>query len=301
MRPHALAGALALCLAATGCGPAPDSAHHPPLILATIHPLGALASEIAGSNAEVSVLLPAGGSPHGFDPSPGMLVEAARATVFLRVGKGMDDWSAGVSREARRAGATEIVLLDEIDPGQLLPVESGQGINPHVWLDPTLLLGFCRKLGAVLAEKEPARAALWRARADACADSLVELDGQLREILRDAAGEPFLATHSAWSYFVRRYGLRQLDVVHRSVNREPGPRFLSDLLTRAEADSVQAVFTEFQLSEASARTVADELGVPVVKLDPLGDPAVPERRRYFDLLRWDARRMAAALSPGRQR
>src|SRR5512140_1844471 len=63
-----------------------------PVVVASIHPLAALAREICGDDAPVIELLPPGASPHSFEASPRVVAEGSRASLVVRVGLGLDDW-----------------------------------------------------------------------------------------------------------------------------------------------------------------------------------------------------------------
>lgn len=300
--------AFAVCAALTGCEPRASEAR--PMIAASIHPLGALAREIAGPDADIAVLLSPGASPHHFEPTPKAVVEGSRASLVIRVGIGLDDWTRPLVRDALRNGASEILVADlidsllpalaqdEVDEHGGAPPEHPEGpADPHVWLDPVAMIPVCAEIGRHLSRIDPEHAGAYERRVEACSDSLRALDAQLRAILQPAAGVPFVATHNAWSYLCRRYGLRQAEVVQRVATREPGPRRLVEIIEAAAQSGCKAVFTEVQGSEASARTVALEQKLAVVMLDPQGTSQDPARDRYFDLMRWNARRMAAALAP----
>ena len=55
-------------------------------VATTIFPLADATERIAGDDFEVVQLLPAGQSPHSFDPSPGTIAELSDATTIFSVG-----------------------------------------------------------------------------------------------------------------------------------------------------------------------------------------------------------------------
>lgn len=287
-----------------------------PIIACSIHPLGALVREIAGPHAEVIVLLSPGASPHAFEPSPRLVARGSEARLVVRIGAGLDDWARPIVADALGRGAPEIVAAALVD--SLLPAlpdqhdhlrghdhegDEARGTpeslsDPHVWLDPMAMVPVCREVGAQLARVDPLRGEDYARRTAACEDSLRALDAHLARTLAPAHDSPFIAVHNAWGYLCRRYGLVQRDVLREVATREPGPRRLAAMIQAAHQSPVRAVFTEVQLPEGSARSLAGELGVPVVALDPQGTSQDPARDRYFDLLRWNATRIAAGLGGG---
>jgi zinc transport system substrate-binding protein len=293
-----------------GCTKENGAASHL-IVASSTHPLGALVREICGPDAKILVLLSPGANPHSFEPTPRVVAEGSSASLVVRVGAGLDDWARPIVQEALNKGAPEIVAISLVD--SLLPAvadededahdasgaiapSSGGLSDPHVWLDPLSMIRFCREVTGALERLDPAHAATFRTRADATIDSLRALHVQLARILGPAKGASFVGTHNAWGYLCRRYGLRQVDVLQQVPTREPGPRRLADIIKDAAARGAKAVFTEVQGSSASAETLARELNLQVVQLDPEGTSDDPARDRYFDLLRWNARRITEALT-----
>ena len=270
-----------------------------PGVVASIPPLAAIAAEVHVDPGAVSSFLPPGANPHAFEPRPGDVARARDAQLLLVIGLGFDDWAL---RAARAAAARPPRVLVASEGLELLPLAGeeaaahpGESADPHLWLDPRLggLIG--ERVAEALAELDPPHAADYRARAAALQRRLEALDAELGARLAPVRGAGFVATHAAWGYLARRYGLVEGAVLEAAPGREPGPRHLLEASRLARERGLRAVFAEVQLSDASARVVAEEAGIPVVHLDALGGPGVPGRARYEDLLRWNVERIAAAL------
>jgi zinc transport system substrate-binding protein len=255
------------------------------VVAVTIFPIGNIVGTLAGSAADVAVILPAGASPATFEPAPDLVRRLASAKLVIAVGAGADGWGADL---ARAWGAPVVILT------QAMALQYGN--NPHVWLDPVLVRdAIIPQLTEALIRVVPAAADSIRARAAEYHDSLTALDREIRETLSALGGRAFVATHPAWPYFANRYDLRQVGVLYPAPGRELSPRELAGLVDQAGRAGVQAVFTEPQLGEAGARALADELGAHIGVLDPLGGPTVTGRDSYLALLRFNARELARAM------
>lgn len=285
----AAAGCAVGCLAAD---PPPAASGAPARVIASIFPLGDLAARIGGPDVAVDVLVPPRADPSTFEPSPRRMRELAAARSFLIVGGGMDDWMASVP------GSVDGIPIVRMNEGIALR-EGGHGEgtgDPHTWLDPALVrrVWLPRLVDALVRANPGARAAL-EARGAALADSLDALDGWISARLEPVRGRAFVATHSAWQYWAARYRVRELGSIYESPGREPSSRELARLVDAARAAHVRAVFTEPQLGESGARALAQELGVGVIVLDPLGGPGLDGRDSYPAMMRFNAEQMAAAL------
>jgi zinc transport system substrate-binding protein len=272
---------------------AEDHADGRPLVVASIFPVGDLARFLGGDEVAVEIVLPPRASPSTFEPTARQLATLSRASVYLFVGGGMDRWA-----ETLVDPGTEVVRLTDgmpLEEGHAHEGDPGTG-NPHVWLDPVLVRdALLPRIEEALVAVAPEHADDIRARGRALADSLGALDAWIRAELAGVPTRGFVSTHSAWTYFARRYGLEEIGSVYDSPGREPSARHLAGLVRRARSGGVRAVFVEPQLGAAGARTVASELGVEAFLLDPEGDADQPERDSYLALMRFNTRQMARAL------
>ncbi len=265
-------------------------------MVASIFPLGDLTRMVAGEDIVVDVLVSPRADPSTFEPSPQQLRQLVGSRAFILVGGGMDDWSQAV------LGATEDIPRVRLNDGIALR-EGGHGEgtgDPHVWLDPILVREhWLPKLVAALTVARPDARERIEERGRALADSLTALDAWMSERLSPARGKSFVATHSAWNYLAARYGIEELGSVYPSPGQEPSSRALADLVDKARAAGVGAVFTEPQLGETGARALAAELGVPIHVLDPLGGPGLEGRESYLSMMRFNTDQIADALEKGR--
>lgn len=288
-----------LCAGAAACGsggPSGEDAER--RVVASIFPVADLVASVAGPGISVSTLLGPGSSPATFDPTPGALRQVERARLVFALGGGLDAWTLDLMEMA--PGASSVTLLQGVplhDDGH------GEGTgNPHVWLDPVqardLLLP---RISEALSTAFPDLEEDIRQRTETLADSLTALDGEIRRATSSLPHRAFVASHAAWTYFAQRYDLIQVGVVHEHPGQESSPRDLADLVRRSRDAGVPVVFRESQIPDAGARALADELGVPVVSLDPLGGSGVEGRDSYLALMRYNTGQFARGLGVIRPR
>ncbi|MDX1566429.1 MAG: metal ABC transporter substrate-binding protein [Longimicrobiales bacterium] len=263
-----------------------------PRVVASIFPIADLARSLVPPGVDILTLLGPATSPATFDPTPGAVRDVQRARLLLSVGGGLDAWTGALLETA--PGARSVTLLEGVP---LRGNGHGEGTgNPHLWLDPIRTRDLLvRRIADALAETFPADREGIRERERILVDTLTALHD---EILRATASLPhraFVASHAAWTYFAERYDLVQVGVIHEHPGQETSPRGLVDLVDRARAADVPVVFSEFQIPDVGARALAGELGVPVVPLDPLGGPGVPERDSYPALLRYNTAQLVLGL------
>ena len=273
-----------------------------PSVVVSIHPLFDLVRDVAGEHADVVRVLPAGASPHTFDPTPRDVGRIVAADLVVFNGA-LDLWLRElVEASGSRAPLVEVIADERVQAvlrdtfPDLVAVDAGGavvGFNPHVWLDPLVMREAATLVAEALATVAPDHADAFAANAARLREELLALDAELRETLAPVRGAAFVPFHDAWPYFAARYGLDLIVEIEPFPGREPSPAYLRYALDKIRDSGASAVFSEVQLNRRPAEVVADEAGVALFELDPLG--GLGGRDRYAELLRANAAVILEAL------
>ena len=160
----------------------------------------------------------------------------------------------------------------------LKQVPGDEGLDPHVWLDPTLLARVADAIAEALTDVDDAGAREYRANAQRYAGELEALDAEMAEGLADCDSRLLVTAHDAFRWLARRYDLEPVGIAGISPDAEPDPRGLAELADLAEEMGVTTVFTETLVSPEIAETVAREAGgLRTAVLDPF-EGLTDERR-----------------------
>ena len=276
-----LAAALAL--------PAPAVAAGEPLrITATIPPYAMLARAVAGPQAQVATLVQRGHDPHHFDPTVAAMARLRRAHLVIRNGIGMPQVEGHIRR-----GSDDPSLFSVADAAAFEPIrDARRATNPHIWLDPTVMTQAATALAERLGRLRPAGRERFAANAAAFKEAVAAADRQCRGWLADLPTRRVVTFHPGFDYFFRHYGLEVTGTYLDLAGNEPSPRRIAELLAAIREHAIPALFREPQLPTGPARALADEAGVRLAELDPLG---FTERiGGYPDLLRHNARQVRDA-------
>lgn len=296
-----------LGMAAAGCSGSgaigTDSGDQEPIIITTIYPIADITRNIAGDAVSVTSLIPAGASPHTFEPTPKQMTEIAQASAFIAVGAGLDDWAQSLAS----AGSPDLIQIRLTDGLKLLPhepsvlrdegsvheedatVHAHHGYDPHIWLDPVLVREHVvPEITRVLVELVPDREAELVANAHAYQEELDALHAEISRSLEGLDKPRFIAFHSAWRYFAARYDLIQAASVEESPGQEPSARWISEVVETARSLGARAIFAEPQFSNKAAEVIAQEFGADVLIVDPLGGEGLEGKDSYISLMRSNA-------------
>jgi zinc transport system substrate-binding protein len=306
---------LGLALLASPAGAAPPAGKL--LVAATIVPLGDFCQKIGGDLVQVQVLIPPGASPHVFEPAPSVMARGSQARVFVYIGAGLEPWAA---RLLRSRSSESLVVVEAAQGMPLLGLDAEhhhheaagtQGHtgkhaekadahathpagNPHIWLDPVLAQEICRKIAAALIQADPGHRAHYEANLKSYLAALDELDREIQQHAEKWRLRDFVSFHPSFTYFARRYNLHEVGTIEAAPGREPTPRHLQNLVAAIRSYGIKVVFAEPQLNPRVAEVIAQEAGVKVLRLDPMGG-APPYGSDYLQLMRANLAALDEAL------
>ena len=268
------AAAIAFALGTAGCSSSsndPDAALD---VLTSFYPLQFVASQVGGPAVSVSSLTPPGGEPHSLELSPATLRTVAQADVVIY----QSGFQAAVD-QAVADGAPKAVLdaarfaeLDadaEHDDDESESHDDHGSLDPHFWLDPTLLAGLATEVGETFAAADPDDAAGYRERAAQLVTTLTDLDESFTTGLASCDSRTFVTTHEAFGYLAHRYDLDQVGISGIDPETEPSPARLREVSKVISEAGVSTVFSESAATAKVAKVLADDLGISTAVLDPL--------------------------------
>ena len=174
------------------------------------------------------------------------------------------------------------------------------GLDPHVWMDPTLVAAWTDEIAEALSGLDAGSADAYAERAAALADELHELDEWVRGRVADLPEDRriLITDHDVFGYFAARYGFTVLDNVIPgfSTVAEPSARHLAALRDSIDEHQAPAIFVGTTVDARVARSVADDMGIDVVSvytgsLSGADGPAAT----YPDFIRTNVNRIVSAL------
>ena len=265
-------------------------------VFVSVAPQAFLVEQIGGDRVAVHTLVPAGRSPHAFEPLPRQLVELAQAKLFFRVGvpfevgllRKIEGSHAGLRIVDTRGGVALIRGEDDRVHEHEHEQEhgGGEGADAHIWLDPQRMQVQARTVEQALSAIDPAGREQYRENLERVLAELEALDQRIARTLAPYRGQSFLIYHPACGYFADRYGLTQVAV--ETGGKEPGARHVAELIRRARSAGIRVVFVQAGFSRTSAQTIAREIDGVVEAIDPLA-------HRYPENLEAMAAAIARAL------
>jgi zinc transport system substrate-binding protein len=292
----------------------------------SVFPIYDLVRRVAGTDADVALLLPPGRNEHSFDPTPKDIENASKAKVGVMVGLGLDPWMEKLMKDAApkarilKVGDRVPTLTIKDDPigdeeadkaraGDAGPVKANEddhdkhddhehehekgAIDPHVWLDPARARLIVRAIAEELGKADSAHALDYRKRATEIDESLATLDKEIETRTKALKTRGFVTFHGSFQYFAERYKLDILAVIEPFPGSQPSGAYVKQVLEVIKAKKVPALFSEPQLDPRPAKVLADEAKIPLGVLDPVGGG--PETDTYEKMIRFDCAQLEKHL------
>ena len=262
-----LAGLLALGL--TACSPADDTVPDTSLtVAAAFYPLEYIAARIGGEDVTVVGLTPPGGEPHDLELSPAGVREVRDSDIVLY----LSGFQPMVDDAVEATEANGFDVADLVSLVNTTGDEGGGhvGVDPHFWLDPTLLDIYAGAVADRFSLLDPDNAEAYQANYLALSDDLIDIDSLYIDGLSQCERDIILVSHEAFGYPAKRYGLTQVGLSGINPDAEPSPARLREVRELAESVGATTVYVETLVDPSVVEAFAQDAGLVVDTLDPIG-------------------------------
>ncbi|MBN1278678.1 MAG: zinc ABC transporter substrate-binding protein [Chlorobium sp.] len=281
-----------LLLLQNGCGTSPESGRlH---IVVSISPFAYFAERIGGEHVDVSVMVPPGGNPHSYEPTPRQMSALSGASLFVKAGSGVEfelDWMPRIlslNPELRICDASEgvpLIPMHQEDAQAHEDSASGQThqhgrYDPHYWLSPDNAVLITRNIEKALGSIDPSHRPLYAANAATLVAELQALRHDIHEQLAPVRNRNFLVFHPAWGYYADAFGLKQ--IAAEEEGKTMTPLQLQRVIEKARDADIRVVFVSPQFGKVQAETIAGDIGGTTGTVDPLARDYIDNLRKATD-------------------
>lgn len=268
-------------------------------VVATFSVIADMAEQVGGTKAEVSSIVPLGGDPHTWEPTPREARHLATADVLLYNGLGLELWVDRLIRSAARPDLPVIVLSEGLEPipGASFAAHVHEEGDPHFWLNVQYGMHYVERILAAFVQLDPDNATYYTANAERYLQTLAELDQWIEQAVLQIPEErrKLVTYHDAFGYLAQRYGFEISGFLVVNPDREPSSREMADIVRQLASQERPVIFVEPQVSSGHryAEAVASEVGGSVGLL--YSDSLTEEVPTYVDMMRWNVNQLLEAL------
>ena len=270
-----------------------------PIVVSTASIFADMAENIAGDAVEVEMIVPIGGDPHIYEPTPADVQLVEKTSLILMNGLTFEGWLNELIANSG-TNARTVRITEGIEPIQSLAYKNST--DPHAWMDAQLGLTYIENIKNALVELLPSAKDKFEFNYGVYRQQLEDIDALIQnEIQKIPEDQRILITsHDAFRYYGNRYGIKVESVLGTSTDADIQTSDIIRLSKIIEEYNIPSVFIESTVNPKVLEQLASDKGIRIggkLFSDSIGD-SKSEAPTYLDMLKYNTRTIVKALTPG---
>ncbi|CDC47742.1 aBC-type metal ion transport system periplasmic component/surface adhesin [[Eubacterium] siraeum CAG:80] len=280
-------------------------------IISTVFPPYDLARQIAGDNAEISILLPPGSEIHNYEPSAKDMIAIRNCDIFLYIGGENEQWAEKLINSNDTENVTAVKLIDyvptlsededEHDHEHDHEHEHEHETDEHIWTSPQNAQLMLSAVYDAICKVDPSDKQTYTKNKDAYAKQLSDLDNAYRSAVDNAKNKTIvLADKFPFRYLAHEYGLEfSAAFAACSDESEPGVSTMIKLTKTIKENNIPAVYYLEFSSTKIADTLCDETGATKLMLHSCHNVSkqdIENNVSYVDLMKQNLENLKSTLN-----
>lgn len=280
-------------------------------IISTVFPPYDLARQIAGDNAEISILLPPGSEIHNYEPSAKDMIAIRNCDIFLYIGGENEQWAEKLINSNDTENVTAVKLIDyvptlsededEHEHDHDHNHEHEHETDEHIWTSPKNAQLMLSAVYDAICKVDPSDKQTYTKNKDAYAKQLSDLDDAYRSAVGNAKNKTIvLADKFPFRYLAHEYGLEfSAAFAACSDESEPGVSTMIKLTKTIKENNIPAVYYLEFSSTKIADTLCDETGATKLMLHSCHNVSkqdIENNVSYVDLMKQNLENLKLTLN-----
>uniref|UniRef100_UPI0032165B22 metal ABC transporter solute-binding protein, Zn/Mn family n=1 Tax=uncultured Draconibacterium sp. TaxID=1573823 RepID=UPI0032165B22 len=257
------------------------------VITVSILPQQTFVKKIAGDDFQVNVLIPPGSSPAAYTLLPSQLKDISRSAIWFRIGYiGFEhSWKDKIAQANTKMKVVNLaegldLIADQMEQhGDHVHID---GVDPHVWLSPTLVKQMAKRILDELIDLKPEKTAEYKANYMRFVKECDQLNIELKNKLKPYKNRKFITFHPSLAYYARDYELDQYSL--ESGGKEPTPQHMKNVVDMARKENIRKIYIQSEFDREHARVFANEIGGDIIQVWPLNPEWEDNLRNMTDIL-----------------
>lgn len=242
-------------------------------VVTTIFPIYDFARQIAGDNAQITMLLSPGTESHVYEPSPKDIVKIQNCDLFIYIGGESEKWVDDILESLDNDKMNILSLIDKVP---LINEEITEGMqtehehnyddghsteyDEHIWTSPKNAMIMCKEIRNALINVDTDNKDLYTSNEKAYNAELSLLDSQFMSTVSDGKRKTLVfGDRFPFAYFAKEYGLKYYAAFPGcSGETEPAASTVAFLIDKVKEENIPAIFYIEFSSEKMADTICGE-------------------------------------------
>ena len=266
-------------------------------VVATATMFEDMARMISGDLLEVVSIVPVGGDPHIYEPTPSDVRLVAEADLILRNGLTFEGWLDELI--ANSGTKADVVTITKGIP-VIASDQYHNATDPHAWMSARNGLQYIENVHDALVRLDPENADVYAFNYRLYKQQLEDLDQWIRTEIEKIplAKRVLITSHDAFRYFGKQYGVRVEAALGTSTDAEVQTSDIVKLSNTIRETGVPAIFVESSVNPKLLEQIARDNKIGIggkLYSDSLGDKDSPAGS-YIGMLRHNTETIVKALS-----
>jgi len=252
---------------------------------------------IGGDLIDVQCVVPIGGDPHIYEPTPGDAQMVSRADLIIRNGLTFEGWLDELI-ENSGSKAEVFTVTEGIEPITSLVYQNAT--DPHAWMDANNGLTYIRNIRDALIQIDPSNERNYEENYVNYSKKLKDLDQYITDAIKTIPEDKriLITSHDAFQYYGRRYGIRLESVIGASTDADVQTADIVRLNKVIKESGVPALFVESTINPKILEQLAADNRLRIggkLYSDSIGSKDSPAPT-YYDMLKHNTDVIVAALT-----
>ncbi len=244
-----------------------------PKVLATTTMIADMAQNVAGDKLDVESLLPLGGDPHIYEPTPTDVKRVTEAQLILVNGLTLEGWMKELI-ENSGTKAKVVTVTEGVDA--LTSAEHQGSADPHAWMTASNGLIYVLNILKAVSTLAPAHKDYFEKKAATYSNELRQLDTYMYQKMAEIPEKRriLITSHDAFHYYGLRYGLRLESVLGTSTDADVQTSDIIRLINVIKQSGVTAMFVESTINPKLLKQIAKDNNIVIggsLFADSMGD------------------------------
>lgn len=268
-----------------GCGKAAQNTVSPAngkiKVAVSIVPQASFVEAVGGDLVEIITVIPPGGNPENYAPSPKIMEQISDAQIYFSLGVAAEQ--NGILPRLRQLNGDMAVIdlasrVDAVYPvREISPGEK----DPHRWMSPVRVSVMVEMIADELAKADPQHARIYKENMQKYQQQLQGLHQEIEASLAGVSQRSFIVYHPSMGYFADDYGLTMITLEEEG--KAANARHIQQVIDEARQNNIKAIFYQAEMDSKQARTLAQELGGEARLIAPLAPDYINNLRQTAQL------------------
>lgn len=265
-------------------------------IVATASIMQDIVQNIAGSDIQVESIVPIGGDPHIYDPTPSDAALISQSKVIFINGLTFEGW-LGKLIDNSGTSAEIVLMTKDIQPIESLKYKNSA--DPHAWMDVINAVKYAENAKDGLIRIYPEQKTEFEQNFKIYRDSLMELHEWVHnQIQRIPESHRYLVTsHDAFQYYGRQYGIELVALLGTTTDAEIQTSDVLRVNKIIKEKELPAIFIESTINPKLMKQLAQDNNVQIggeLFADSLSDKDGPASS-YIKMIKHNTNTIVQAL------